>query len=70
MRKNRSEELAGDCARTAECANTEARNSRRCLNIHLRGFILTGECDIGACSGSRIHWRGGILAGDCDDRSM
>jgi hypothetical protein len=41
------------CVRTAECANTEARNSRRCLNIHLRGFILTGECDIGACCGLR-----------------
>jgi hypothetical protein len=32
-----------DCERTPECENTEARNSRRCLNIHQRGSILSGE---------------------------
>jgi hypothetical protein len=27
--------------------------------------VRTAECDIGACSGSRIHRRGFILVGEC-----
>jgi hypothetical protein len=27
--------------------------------------VRTTECDIGACSGSRIHRRGFILVGEC-----
>ena len=34
-----------DCERTAECANTYASSSLRCLNIHRRGCILAGECN-------------------------
>ena len=46
IHRMRRQEHVVDCVRTAECANTEAMNSRRCLNIHRIECILVGECDV------------------------
>jgi hypothetical protein len=56
-----------DCVRTAECENTEVRNSRRCLREDAiakneRGWTsYPRNATSGACNGLNIHRRGCIL---------